>query len=143
MRQADGLSIPVVGVVIDDTIVDGYAMPLASPLPTDISTELKKDIMRQMLDLVEQLHGRQILHGDLKLSNFLWMLDSGHTVRLCDFEEAQYIGMEGVPRSPTVGYRPPWRVAADFRGQEPPLSLDDEYYALGLAVWELFTGPCV
>jgi len=135
MKQADGLSIPVVGVVIDGTIVDGYIMPLASPIPTAIPVTLKKNIMRQMLDLIEELHGRGILHGDLKLSNFLWT--SEDHVRLCDFEEAQYVGSEHVPKNPTLGYRPPWRVAAD---DEPPLSLDDEYYALGLAVWELFTG---
>jgi len=138
MKLADGLSIPVVGVVIDGTIVDGYIMPLASPIPTAIPVTLKKNIMRQMLDLIEELHGRGILHGDLKLSNFLWT--SEDQARLCDFEEAQYVGSEHVPKNPTLGYRPPWRVAADFRGDEPPLSLDDEYYALGLAVWELFTG---
>jgi hypothetical protein len=41
IRQAEGLSIPVVGVVVDGSIVDGYVMPLASPIPTDIPVELK------------------------------------------------------------------------------------------------------
>jgi serine/threonine protein kinase len=39
-----------------------------------------------MIPVVQELHGKGILHGDIKPANML--LCSGGQIRLCDFAEA-------------------------------------------------------
>jgi serine/threonine protein kinase len=141
MQTLESLSIPVIGIVLDGSYVDGYVMPLASNVPTDVDVSKKRDYMAQMIDLVERLHEKGFLHGDLKLANFL--MGSDGRIRLSDFEEAQRIEEATAWPRATPGYRPPWRVIADWRNQSEVLSLDDDYYGLGCAIWELFTGQRV
>ena len=151
MLLAGQLSIEPVGYLLYNDVLDGYMMPLAkslknvSPSPSD-----RQKYMREMKGLIESLHyDKNIIHGDVKLSNFL--LCSDGKVRLCDFEESQKIGMETTPFKATEKYRPPWRVKYVYRSEATQavtdeiklpevLSVDDDYYGLGLAIWELFTG---
>jgi tRNA A-37 threonylcarbamoyl transferase component Bud32 len=62
--------------------------------------------MSQMISLVQGLHQQGILHGDLKLANFLFHKER---IWLCDFEESQRINEAGQPSSATMMYRPIWR----------------------------------
>jgi hypothetical protein len=136
-----GIAIPVMGIVFEETVIDGYIMPLARAVPSDLDVSTKREYTFQILSLVERLHRQGIIHGDLKLTNFL-LCDDGQ-VRLCDFEESQIVGEEPCPHCQTYGYRPPWRVRADWDDVPVPLSFDDDYYALGLAIWELWKGERV
>jgi len=136
-----GIAIPVMGIVFEGTMIDGYIMPLARAVPSDLDVSTKREYTSQMLSLVERLHRQGIIHGDLRLTNFL-LCDNGR-LRLCDFEESQQAGVEPSPRCQTYGYRSPWRVGADLADVEVPLSFDDDYYALGLAIWELWKGERV
>jgi serine/threonine protein kinase len=138
MKTLEGISIPVLGIVMDGSRVDGYVMPLAGKVPTDVDLSTKRDYMAQMINLVERLHEKGFLHGDLKLANFLMCSDG--RIRLCDFEEAQRIDEATAWPVATPGYRPPWRVINEWRDQAEVLSLEDDYYGLGSAIWELFTG---
>jgi serine/threonine protein kinase len=138
MLSLSNISIPVVGYVLDNGWLYGYIMPLATRIPTDVSMVQKRQFMREMIQLVEGLHKQGYIHGDIKLANFL---SYNEKVFLCDFEETQKIGEEEQPSSATMMYRPPWRVRADLsEDNEPPISIDDDLYGLGLSIWELFTG---
>lgn len=138
MRFLRDISIPVLGYVVANGWLDGYAMPLASPVPTNVSVALKTDFMEQMIALVDATHKQGVLHGDIKLANFLLYHDK---LCLCDFEESQSIGAEREPSNATMMYRPPWRVRANiWENTDPSLSIDDDLYGLGLSIWELFTG---
>ena len=45
------------------------------------------------------------------------------------------------PSNATMMYRPPWRVRQNMcQDINPPLSIDNDYYGLGLSIRELFTG---
>jgi hypothetical protein len=140
MRCLSSISIPVVGYVVTvNGWLDGYIMPLAKRISTDVSIVQKTRFMEEMITLVEGLHEQGYIHGDLKLANFL---SYDNKIYLCDFEEAQKIGEEKPPSSATMMYRPPWRVQADLEDEpsELPISTDDDFYGLGLSIWELFTG---
>lgn len=139
MRSLPEISIPVFGYVLAaDGRDTGYIMPLATPVPTDGSFVQKREFMAQMISLVEGLHQKGILHGDIKLANFLFY---NQRIWLCDFEESQCIDEATHPASATMMYRPPWRVRQNLcQDIDPLLSIDDDLYGLGLSIWELFTG---
>lgn len=139
MRSLPEISIPVLGYILASDGWDiGYIMPLATAVPSDGSLLQKRQYMAQIISLVEGIHRTGLLHGDVKLANFLLY---NQRIWLCDFEEAQPIDEAGKPSNGTMMYRPPWRVRQNMCGDvEPPLSIDDDLYGLGLSIWELFTG---
>lgn len=139
MRSLPELSIPVVGYVLGHNGWDiGYIMPLAGSVPTNGSITQKQNLMNQMIMLVEGLHKQRVLHGDIKLANFLFY---NQRIWLCDFEESQSMDNSVQSLSATMMYRPPWRVRQNLcEDTDPPLSIDDDWYGLGLSIWELFTG---
>jgi serine/threonine protein kinase len=112
-------------------------MPLANLVPTEGPPSQKREFMAQMISHVENLHRQGIIHGDIKLANFLYY---NHKIWLCDFEESQRVGEEPHPSSATRIYSPPWRVREIMTmSKESPLSFEDDLCGLGLSIWELFT----
>ena len=95
----------------------------------------KREIMDMMKGVVEELHKKKrIVHGDLKLANML--LCSDGKVRLCDFAGAILID-DPNPPSPinTVSWLSPYR---SLHPTEPS-TVEDDLFALGVSIWELFT----
>jgi serine/threonine protein kinase len=90
--------VPVLGRFFDEDGLRGFVMPYGQPLaPNEVidgdpiprpmlSKDEKMDIIHKICRLMERLHGKGIIHGDLKLPNFL--LCSGGEVRLCDWAVA-------------------------------------------------------
>src|SRR2546423_9652377 len=139
MRLLQEISISVLGYVLAADGWDiGYIMPLATAVPSDGSLARKRQYMAQIISLVEGIHGNGLLHGDVKLANFLFY---NQRIWLCEFEDSQRIDEAGTPSNGTRMYRPPWRVLQNMcEDVDLPLSLDDDLYGLGLTIWELFTG---
>ncbi|KAI9709503.1 MAG: hypothetical protein M1820_003263 [Bogoriella megaspora] len=110
------------------------------PTPDPISPSQRNAVMEKMIYVVQLLHDRGIIHGDIKMANMLICSDG--MVRLCDFAEARFIGEDpsDYEGKETANYLSPrrcqdWR-EADFELPE----VEDDDYALGLAIWELYTG---
>lgn len=128
----------------DDGIrMEGLVMNFEKSLSShfgDLGSSKFKSIMHQMISCVEKLHNKyQIVHGDIKLDNMLFC-DDGE-LRLCDFTEARpvnedpesWIGDVTVNYiSPTCSYYYPDELPS-------PPTTNDDLYALGLSVWELYT----
>ncbi|MBW4574803.1 MAG: serine/threonine protein kinase [Aphanothece sp. CMT-3BRIN-NPC111] len=95
--------------------------------------------LKQALEILGELHRRQIIHRDIKPSNLMLRKDSGHLVTI-DFGGAKQIGLvrRGKEVSSTrlvsPGYSPPEQIAGSAVG--PPA----DFYALGRTMIHLLTG---
>lgn len=68
MRLLSDFAIPVVGYVVGiKGWLDGYIMPLAKRVPTGVSMVQEKQYMEEIITLVENLHKKGYIHGDVKL----------------------------------------------------------------------------
>ena len=89
-------------------------------------------VARDLCSAVGSVHEQGLLHRDLKPANV--MLDGRGKVKLTDFGIAALTGQADDVRSGTAAYQAPEVLA----GRE--VSVRSDLYALGLVLYELFTG---
>jgi serine/threonine protein kinase len=96
--------------------------------------------MDQMISVVLALHRKGVIHGDIKPANMLLYLDG--KLRPCDFAEARRINedLDSWDGGTTDNFMSPLRCRNWPDGSDPPPTIEDDLYALGLSIWELFTG---
>lgn len=121
--------------------VQGFTMMHETPLSavaTDPAWRLA--LIHGMVSCVLTLHTRGIVHGDIKPANML--LGSDGKIRLCDFAEARLVSEDPAAweGTVTVNYTSPHRCQAWPDSRDPPPTVEDDLYALGLSIWELYTG---
>lgn len=115
-----------------DGRIYGFLMTKESPLTSAQASNARAS---EMYRQVNNLHNRRIVHGDIKLSNFL--LCSDGRIRLCDFDgSALNTDPEG-PSAFSVRWLSPYR--ARLHTLEP-MDKDDDLFALGVTIWEFYTG---
>ncbi len=142
VRSARQVSHPNVCRVYDIGEVDGLTFLSMEYVAGEDLASLSKRIGRlspdKALDLSRQLcaglaaaHDRTVLHRDLKPANL--MLDENGQLRITDFGLAGLAGEVG-PRAGTPAYMAPEQLT----GQ--PATIQSDIYALGLVMYELFTG---
>ena len=90
------------------------------------------EIARQLCAGVAAAHERGVLHRDLKPANV--MLDAEGNVRITDFG----IASAAVNQSRDLAGTPQYMAPEQFDGR--PASLQSDIYALGLILFEVFTG---
>ncbi|SNS92923.1 serine/threonine protein kinase [Asanoa hainanensis] len=100
------------------------------PVPPAVAAH----IAAQVADALAYLHGRGIVHGDVKPANLLVPADGGR-VRLTDFGVARRMGA----RPPAVLHATPEYVAPEVVGGAPA-GPGADVYALGIVLYELLTG---
>jgi len=98
-------------------------------LPTERALTIALEICRGL----EAAHERGILHGDLKPSNL--MIDLDGRAKIMDFGLANFCRHGGL-RNEVAG-TPDYMAPEQHRGES---SVQTEIYALGLLLYELFTG---
>jgi hypothetical protein len=133
IQLAGDCAVPVLGPAMQDGRVTGFVMRREKPLESCLLS--KREIMYKIIELVSRLHGKGIIHGDIKLHNML--LCSDGKIRLCDFGGAilEEHSAETQPAY-TWNYLSPYRVA----NLDAPFSKEDDLYALGISIWDLYTG---
>jgi hypothetical protein len=122
----------------------GFTMKRETPLQVaaSIQTDRRTMFMDGMISVILALHAKGIIHGDVKPANML--LCSDEKIRLCDFEEARLPGETAADweGETTAHYLSPRRCQnsgwPDHR--DPAPEVEDDLYALGLSIWELYTG---
>ena len=135
MRLAGDCSITPRGRVLHDGKQVGIIMELGKPVDvTDFDLQDKKELSEKLISLVKSLHHKGLLHGDIKLANLLFAKDG--SIRLCDFEGSQLEVNSTAPEEPTLN----WISRVRLQNLDWPLRKEDDFYALGLTIWEIFTG---
>lgn len=102
---------------------------------TFTSKEERLTFIHQLIALVDRLHSRKIIHGDIKTQNLLMCSDG--QLRFCDFDDARFEDEDYVrPTSCSAPYAS-WRRCAF--PSEPPTYSEDRY-AMGMVIYEIYTG---
>lgn len=127
----------------DETICfQGYFMDLATPLShANTMPTQRKHIIREMVEVIEALHDKHIIHGDVKLENML--LDAEGRVKLCDFEEGLFEEEDEETWEGNITWHyvsPNRRRREEELGHDAPPRKEDDMYGLGLSIWSLYTG---
>jgi PAS domain-containing protein len=117
-------------------LLDGQTVHQKLKQSGRLSPKVACDVLWQVADAVRFIHGRAILHGDIKAENIFLVRASGHrrVVKLLDFglarpDHGRRDGVDGTPE-----YLAPERIAG------APASQASDIYALGIVAYELLTG---
>lgn len=141
LEAAGELSVDVVSRIYDGRGgLEGFGMPRLCPIdPIKLTQEQKYDIFNQIRHIIPKLHDRGIIHGDIKLSNMLLDNQVGPTqvVKLCDFGIAAWMEEVHYPTAFSLQYCSPYRLNLERWNRLVP---EEDIYASGITVWELFTG---
>lgn len=148
MLLAGDCAVKVTGRIVSGDMVVGYTMekgtslfgdPIDAPYALNLCLPERPRIIADAVSLIRRLHDRGIVHGDIKPRNLLYTEDG--SMKLCDFEGATTV-LEARPTTRTTSqYRSPHRVwhindAQTFRYTP---TVQDDIYALGVTVWEIYT----
>lgn len=121
---------------------EAYFMDLATSLSHTATTSiLRTQIIQQMVEVIETLHNKHIVHGDMKLENML--LDTEGHVKLCDFDVGRFEDEDEEIWEGNVTWHyvsPHRRRREEDMGRDAPPRKEDDLYALGLSIWSLYTG---
>ncbi|THV52915.1 hypothetical protein BGAL_0064g00050 [Botrytis galanthina] len=134
-------------------LIISQEMPLTPRLylPTQ-----RKKISESMRQVVSELHEKGIVHGDIYLSNFL-LCASGNSndqisVKLSNFHDSLFISNSPSQTSidhekeeqwtPILNGRivSPNRANEWIKGRDRKATKEDDLYALGICMWELWSG---
>lgn len=122
--------------------LEGFFMDLATPVSHATTTPVqRKQIIREMIEAIDALHHKHIIHGDVKLENML--LDTEGHLRLCDFEEGRDEDDDEDLWEGNVTWHyvsPNRRQREEELGHDAPPRKEDDLYGLGLRIWSLYTG---
>lgn len=117
-------------------LLDGQTVHAKLQQAGRLAPKVACDIMWQVADAVRFIHGRMVIHGDLKTENIFLVRGSSHRrlVKLLDFGLARpdlrrADGLDGTPE-----YLAPERIDGAAATQASDL------YALGIVFFELLTG---
>ena len=100
----------------------------------DISPDILEplSVIQQFCALLDKLHSKGIIHGDIKPSNLV--IDTANNLRFVDFAEAVLESDPPLRRASTTHYVSPSSMKA-----RSPLTREDDMYA-GVTIWHIYTG---
>jgi serine/threonine protein kinase len=128
---------PTVGVYMVMELVEGVSLLTAGESPMSIKRAL--DLLGQLADVLEHIHARGIIHGDIKADNVLITEEHDgprrrEVVRLLDFGLAQRHGAQSNRVDATPHYAAPERVQGGVATEATDI------YALGVLGYQLLSG---
>lgn len=133
-------SIPVIGRYFSHGVICGFITRFGKCItqgPTDdIRPEYHErhlSVIQQFCPLLDRLHSKGIIHGDVKPSNLVF--DAAGNLRFIDFAEAVLESEPPCRRASTTRYASPSSLKTGS-----PLTRADDLYAAGVTIWHIYTG---
>lgn len=118
--------------------VDGEALNTIVKRNGPLSENAVRPILNQMLDALEEVHGRGIIHLDLKPGNI--MINKEGTARLIDFGASkQILASEGLTTTTGLSYTPGYAAPEQVYGNIDKVGPWTDIYALGATLYNLLT----
>jgi tRNA A-37 threonylcarbamoyl transferase component Bud32 len=128
---------PAFGLFMVMELLDGQTVHHKLRQGGRLPAKVACDVMWQVCDAVRYIHGRTILHGDLKTENIFLVRTSGNrrAVKLLDFGLSRPdLGRGAGSVDGTPEYLAPERIAGS------PATTATDIYALGVVLYELLVG---
>ena len=128
---------PTVGAYMVMELVEGT--PLIDDDAPPLAIRRALDLLAQIAEVLEHIHSRGIIHGDIKTDNILLVTENDgprrrQVIRLLDFGLAQRMGTRSSQVDGTPQYVAPERISG------APASVSADIYALGILGFRLLTG---
>jgi tRNA A-37 threonylcarbamoyl transferase component Bud32 len=117
-------------------VVGGTLRARLASHPDGLPPDELEATARRLMSTLAFLHGRGVIHGDLKPSNLL--LRAPGEVVLADFGAAVQLDRQGADRLGEAGGTPLYLAPEQFQGA--PASAETDLYAAGAILWEAATG---
>jgi len=104
-----------------------------------LDTRARIVLMRQVLEALGYVHGRQVMHRDVKPSNIL--VDESGNVKLLDFGTARLVDATAeaaITKTGVFAFTPEYASPEQVRGE--PLTFASDLYSAGVLLYRLLTG---
>lgn len=105
----------------------------------DLDTRARIALVRQVLDALTYVHGRHVVHRDVKPSNIL--VDESGNVKLLDFGIARLVDAtaeSALTRTGVFAFTPDYASPEQVRGE--PVTIASDLYSAGVLLYRLLTG---
>jgi len=136
-------AIPVIGRYFQGGVVTGFITRFGKCITqgdrdrSDIRPECHErrlEVIQQFCALLDRLHSKGIMHGDVKPSNLI--LDAHGNLRFIDFAETMLESEPPGRHASTMHYLSP----SYMKMPGSPLTRADDLYAAGVTIWHIYTG---
>jgi serine/threonine protein kinase len=129
-------STPLLRYLVTEKV--GMSLHTSGQIPVGRAIELSI----QMLDLIEQLHNLNIIHGDVHPGNFAFSLTDPTKLLMIDFGRAEVMGGGRLPHPPTFeGAIYCEAYASAWESRRLPQSFRDDLYRMFISIGRMIYGP--
>ena len=133
-------AVPVIGRCFSHGVIRGFVTPFGKCIVQGPEDDIRPEyhegrlsVIQLFCALLDRLHSKGIIHGDVKPSNLVF--DAAGNLRFTDLAEAMLESEPPCRHASTTHYASPSSLQ-----NGSPLTRADDLYAAGVTIWHIYTG---